>query len=84
MASATSVSYTRLDVYKRQGADVQPLTGGKRREILGLKEQVGARADHKGKGALPVAIEIDHHREMCIRDRVSAGWVRIPPRVAPR
>ena len=40
---------------------MQPLAGGKRREILGLKEQVGARTDHKGKGALPVLIEIDHH-----------------------
>ncbi|SSI83981.1 Uncharacterised protein [Acinetobacter baumannii] len=55
---------------------MQPLTGGKRREILGLKEQVGARADHKGKGALPVAIEIDHHRGGALR-RIEAHIVHI-------
>ena len=58
------------------GADVQPLAGGKRREILGLKEQVGARTDHKGKGALPVAIEIDHHRGGALR-RIEAHIVHI-------
>ncbi len=55
---------------------MQPLTGGKRRKILRRKKQVGARADHKGKGALSVAIEIDHHRGGALR-RIEAHIVHI-------
>jgi hypothetical protein len=55
---------------------VQPLAGGERRKILRRKKQVGARANHKGKGALPVPIEIDHHRGGALR-RVEAHKIHI-------
>ena len=46
---------------ERDGAQMQPLPTGKRRQLGGGQKQIGTGFDQEGKGALPLLVQIHHY-----------------------